>query len=107
MVFEARTRNLAMQDRQLMAQHENLGILGPASATAQQQQVDHESDETVETGHALILAAVEARRSGRAQKPRSTHPTGFRHPQVVGRPREDTLRHRNLRHYQTRSSDHL
>ena len=50
-----------------MAQHENLDILGTIRAAAQHQQVDHESDETVETGHALILAVLESRRSANAK----------------------------------------
>ena len=50
--FEARTRDLALQHRELMAQHEDLDILGTLPATAQHQQVDHEPDKTVETGHA-------------------------------------------------------
>jgi hypothetical protein len=44
-------------------QHENLDILGTIPASTQHQQVDHESDKTVETGHAWILAASEPRRS--------------------------------------------
>ena len=56
--FEARTRDLALQHGELMAQHEDLDILGMIPATAQHQQVGHEPDETVETGHALILAAL-------------------------------------------------
>ena len=78
--FEARTRDLALQDRELMAQHEDLDILGTIPATAQHQQVDHEPDETVETGHAPILAAPRPRRSAPARNPRSTHRTSFRHP---------------------------
>ena len=61
--FEARSRDLALQDGELMAQHENLDILGTIPAATQHQQVDHESDKTVETGHAWILAASEPRRS--------------------------------------------
>src|ERR1019366_9182087 len=61
--FEARTDDLAFQDGELMAQHENLDILGTIPASTQHQQVDHESDKTVETGHAWILAASEPRRS--------------------------------------------
>jgi len=79
--FEARPRDLAAQDGELMAQHENLDILRPISAASQDQQVDHEPDETVETVHALILAALESRRSRRARNPRSTARTSFRHPQ--------------------------
>jgi hypothetical protein len=47
----------------LMAQHENLDILGTIPASTQHQQVDHEPDQTVETGHAWILATSEPRRS--------------------------------------------
>ena len=61
--FEARSRDLALQDAELMAQHENLDILGTIPASTQHQQVDHKSDKTVETGHAWILAASEPRRS--------------------------------------------
>jgi hypothetical protein len=59
-VFEARTRHLALENRELVAQHENLDVLGPVSAAAQHQQVEHESDETVEAGHAPSL--IDARR---------------------------------------------
>jgi hypothetical protein len=47
-----------MQHRELMAQHENLDILGTLSAATQHQQVDHEPDQAIETGHAPILAAL-------------------------------------------------
>jgi hypothetical protein len=50
-VFEARSRDLTLQDRELVAQHENLGVLGPVPVTPQHQQVDNESDKTVEAGH--------------------------------------------------------
>jgi len=46
--LEVRMRDLAPQNRELMAQHENLGVLGPVSAATQDQQVE---DETVEAGH--------------------------------------------------------
>jgi hypothetical protein len=49
--FETRTRDLATQDRELVSQHEDLGILGPIPAAAQHQEVEHEPDETIETGH--------------------------------------------------------
>ena len=65
--FEARTSDLALQHGELMAQHEDLDILGTIRAAAQHQQVDHEPDETVETGHALILAVLESRRSANAK----------------------------------------
>ena len=44
-----------MQDGELMAQHENLGVFGTLASAAQQQQIDYKPDETVETGHAPIL----------------------------------------------------
>lgn len=52
--FEAGTRDLALQDGELMAQDEDLDVLGPVTATSQHRQVDHEPDETEETGHAVI-----------------------------------------------------
>jgi hypothetical protein len=42
--FEARTRDLASQHGELMAQHEKLDILGTILAAAQDQQIDHEPD---------------------------------------------------------------
>ena len=71
--FEARTRDLALQHGELMAQHEDLDIFGTIRAAAQHQQVDHEPDKTVETGHAPILAAPEPHRS--SPKPRSPRQT--------------------------------
>ena len=59
--FEARPCNLAVQHGELVAQHEDLDILGTISAATQHQQVDHEPDETIETGHAPIIAALKPR----------------------------------------------
>jgi hypothetical protein len=59
--FEARPRNLAVQHGELMAQHEDFDILGTLTAAMQHQQVDHKSDDTVETSHASMLAALEPR----------------------------------------------
>ena len=67
--FKARTRDLASQDGKLMAQHENLHSFGTISTAAQDQQVEHESDETVETSHAPILAAPEPCRSSQRETP--------------------------------------
>ena len=64
-----------------MAQHENLEILGAIPAAAQDQQVDHEPDETVETGHAPILIDPGRADQIEARNPRSIRPTSFRHPQ--------------------------
>ena len=79
--LETRTRDLALQDRELMAQHENLGVLGPIRTPTQHQQVDDKSDETVEAGHPLIL--IDAGRSDQleARNPSSHHQTSSRHPQ--------------------------
>jgi hypothetical protein len=46
---------LAVRDSELMAQREDLGIFGTLASAAQHQQVDHKSDETVETSHVSIL----------------------------------------------------
>lgn len=67
--FEARTRVLTVQDRELMAQHEELGILGTIGTTAEHEQLDHEMDKTVEAGHAAILAALTSRRSVERETP--------------------------------------
>jgi hypothetical protein len=56
-----------LQHGELMAQHQYLDILGTIPAAAQHQQVDHEPDETIEAGHALILAVMESRRSASAK----------------------------------------
>ena len=45
-------RDLALQDGELVAQHEDLDILRPIAPAAQDEQVDHEADKSVETGHA-------------------------------------------------------
>jgi hypothetical protein len=72
--FEARSGDLALQDGELMAQHEDLEILGPIAAAAQHQQVDHEPDETVEAGHAPILAALEFTPISPSAKPQVNTP---------------------------------
>jgi hypothetical protein len=53
--FEPRARDLTMKHSELMTQHEDLEILGTSPTAAQDEQVDHESDKTVETGHTTIL----------------------------------------------------
>jgi hypothetical protein len=63
------------------AQYEDLGILGAITSAAQYQQVEHETDHTVETRHALILAAPETRPSRQCQvaghrRVRVSAPTG-------------------------------
>jgi hypothetical protein len=63
----------------------NLGVLGAVRAPTQHQQVADESDETGETGHALILIDAKRANQTRTRNPRSTHRTSIRHPQVVGR----------------------
>jgi hypothetical protein len=80
-VFEAGTRDLALQDGELMAQHEDLDVLGPVTATSQHQQVDHEPDETEETGHAVILIDAQRANQTEARNPRSWTRTSIRHPQ--------------------------
>ena len=55
--FEARMWVLALQHCELVAQYEDLDILGAIAPATQHQQVDHEPDQTVEAGHAPILAA--------------------------------------------------
>src|SRR5439155_11571027 len=68
-----------------MAQHEDLDILGTIPAAAQDQQVDHKPDETVETGHAVILVDGYRAHHVAARNPRSTSRTDIRHPQVRNR----------------------
>jgi hypothetical protein len=69
-----------LQDRELVAQHEDLGILRPVSATPQHQQVEYEPDKTVEASHALIL--IDARRTDQTESrnPRSRQPDEFSAP---------------------------
>ncbi len=67
--FEARSRHLTMQDGELMAQDEDLGVLGTIGAAAQHQQADHETDKTVEVGHAAILTALRSHRSSERETP--------------------------------------
>jgi hypothetical protein len=76
--FEARTRDLALQDRELVAQHEDLDIFRTIPATAEDEQVDHESDKTVETCHTPILAALEPRRSPEHKAPGQRTRTNIR-----------------------------
>jgi hypothetical protein len=45
----------ALQDLELLAQDEDLDILRTITTSAQDEQVDHESDKTVVTGHPPIL----------------------------------------------------
>jgi hypothetical protein len=66
-----------------MAQHEDLDIFGTIPAAAQHEQVDHEADKTVETGHAPILAAPEPPRSRHHETPGQHARTSFRHPQAI------------------------
>ena len=54
--FETRTDDLALQDCELVPQHQDLDILGPIPAATQHQQIDHQPDKTVEAGHPPILA---------------------------------------------------
>jgi hypothetical protein len=61
--FETRTRDLASQHGELMTQDEDLDIFATIRPAAQHQQVDHEPEKTVETGHAPILAALRSCRS--------------------------------------------
>jgi hypothetical protein len=78
--FKMRTRDLALQDRELVAQDKNLGILGPVSAPTQHQQVEDESKEAVQASHALIL--IEGRRTDQVEtrNPRSRCPDEFSAP---------------------------
>jgi hypothetical protein len=50
---------LAVQNGELVAQDEDLDVLGMIGAAAQHQQVEDQADETVETRHGRILAASE------------------------------------------------
>jgi hypothetical protein len=67
--FETRTRDLALQHRELMTQHEDLDPLRTIASTAQDQEIDHEANKTVETGHTSMLAASEPDRSSRRVTP--------------------------------------
>jgi len=78
--FETRTRDLALQRRELMAQHEDLDILRAITLTAQHEQVDHEANKTVETAHAPILAAPRTGPLTPTRKTCSTHPDEFSAP---------------------------
>jgi hypothetical protein len=78
---------LALQDGQLVAQHEDLHIFGTIASTAQHQQVEDEADKTVETGHAPILATSEPIRSTQRETPAQHLRTNIRQPQVRVNPR--------------------
>ena len=81
--LEPRTRNLASEYSELMAQHEDLDILGTIRSNAQHENVENQSDKTVETGHVPIIAASEPRHS--QQRVTAGHHTGriSRHPQAT------------------------
>jgi hypothetical protein len=85
--FEARPDDLAPQHGDLVAQHQDLDILGTIPAATQHQQVDHEPDKTIETGHASILPALKPCSSPRTRNTSSTDRTSFRHPQAINRGR--------------------
>jgi len=72
--FETRADDLAPHHRELVAQHEDLDILGTIRAPAQDEQVDHEPDKTVETGHPTILMDPDRAVQIGARNPRSTDP---------------------------------
>jgi hypothetical protein len=75
--FETRTRVLALQNGELMSQQEDLDIRGTIPTTAQDEQVDHESDKTVETGHQSILVVPDPTVQTDTRNPRSTYPDAF------------------------------
>jgi hypothetical protein len=79
--LETGMSDLARQYRELMAQHEDLGILRPVPATAEHQQVDHESDETVATGHPRILIDPKRPDQIATRNPKSRRRMSFRHRQ--------------------------
>jgi hypothetical protein len=66
------------QDREPVAQHQDLEMFGTILTTVQHQQVDHEPDDTTKPLH--ILGTSEPRPSRRIRSRRSTHPTSSRHP---------------------------
>jgi hypothetical protein len=70
-----------MQDGELMAQDEDLGVFGTIGAAAHHRQADDETDKSVEVGHAAILAALRSRRSSERETPGQTLRMSFRPPQ--------------------------
>jgi hypothetical protein len=80
--LEAGSWHLTVQDSQLMAQDEDLRVLGAIRAAAQYQQVDHEADKTIEASHSSILAVGRPRHM--PTKPRSTRPDRFPAPTGSG-----------------------
>jgi Transposase, Mutator family len=103
--FEGRARHLTAQDRELMTQHEDLGILGTIPVAAQHQQIDHEPDETVETSHPVSVAASGPLRSRQHVTPVQHARTQIRHPQVeieVPRDRDGSYRPMTVRKRQRR-----
>jgi hypothetical protein len=67
--FEVGPWHLTVQDRELMAQDKDLGVLGTIPTPPQHQQADHEADNTVEVGHPPILAGLRSRRSVERETP--------------------------------------
>jgi hypothetical protein len=73
-------RDLTLQNLELFAEHEDLEILRPVGAAAQNEQIDHESDKTVETGHLPILIDADHTVQTDTRNPRSTPTTVFPAP---------------------------
>jgi hypothetical protein len=63
-----------------MTQHKDLDILRTIPARAQHQQVDHEPDKSVETGHALILTDAHQAVQTDTRNPTSTYPDRYSAP---------------------------
>jgi len=78
--FETRTRYLTLQHRELMTQHEDLDIFGTITSTAQDQEIDHKANETVEMGHTSMLAASIPDRSRQRVTPVQHARTSIRRP---------------------------
>jgi hypothetical protein len=73
-------RVLALQHGELVAQYEDLDILGAIAPTSQHQQIDHQANKTVETRHELIVPASEPRRSPPTRNACSACPHGYSAP---------------------------
>ena len=72
--------DLPAHDAELVTQHEDLDVLRTVGAAAEDEEIDDQSDETVEARHpsSLPLAPVT-----RTRNSRSPHRRGFRQAQVA------------------------
>src|SRR5207253_2818399 len=75
--FETRTRDLALQHRELMAQHEDLDILGTIASTAQHEQFEVRAGQHGRNGPPADPRSAPTRAAHANAKLQVTTPDGF------------------------------